>query len=394
MAAARRLLRSGASVQVLEARDRVGGRAWTVDLPGGAADLGCGWLHSADRNPWSAIAGELGLEVDRNLPDWGAKFARERQLGPDEAGAREQAFDRFWSAIPDHAGPDRPLGECLPRGDPWLPNFAAITSFISGALPEQLSVVDLARYADTGVNWRVVTGYGRLVERFADGLPVTLGTQVTALDWGGLQVAVVTAAGRLRCRAAIVAVPVSLLAQEAIRFDPPLPASKLAAARGLPMGDVTKLWLAVDGDPFGIGDDRQVTGALDRERTAVYQLRPLGRPLVEAYWGGPLALELERAGEAAMADFAADELAALFGSGVRQRLRPLLGTRWAADPFARGAYSYARPGGADGRAVLAAPLAERLFFAGEACSTGSYSTAHGAYATGVAAAEAALAALR
>ena len=110
-------------------------------------------------------------------------------------------------------------------------------------------------------------------------------------------------------------------------------------------------------------------------------------------WGGGLALELERAGAPAMADFAFAELAALFGSGVRRRLRPLLAANWALDPFSRGAYSYARPGGADGRAVLAEPLDDRLFFAGEACSVDAFSTAHGAYRTGVAAAEAAARAL-
>jgi monoamine oxidase len=110
---------------------------------------------------------------------------------------------------------------------------------------------------------------------------------------------------------------------------------------------------------------------------------------VEAYWGGGLALELERAGVAAMADFALAELAGLFGSGVRCHLRPLLASSWATDPFSGGAYSYARPGGADGRAVLAEPLDGRLFFAGEACSVDAFSTAHGAYRTGAAAAEAA-----
>jgi monoamine oxidase len=61
--------------------------------------------------------------------------------------------------------------------------------------------------------------------------------------------------------------------------------------------------------------------------------------------------------------------------------------RWAVDPYARGSYSYAVPGAADQRAVLAAPVDQRLFFAGEACSRHDFSTAHGAYNTGVAAAD-------
>ncbi len=65
--------------------------------------------------------------------------------------------------------------------------------------------------------------------------------------------------------------------------------------------------------------------------------------------------------------------------------------RWGADPFARGSYSYALPGMADCRAALAAPVDGRLFFAGEACSRGDFSTAHGGWFTGVAAAEQAIA---
>ena len=61
--------------------------------------------------------------------------------------------------------------------------------------------------------------------------------------------------------------------------------------------------------------------------------------------------------------------------------------RWGVVPFARGAYSYALRGMVVCRATLAAPVDGRLFFAGEACSKHDYSTAHGAYLTGIAAAE-------
>lgn len=65
VAAARRLVEAGVPFIVLDARDRVGGRAWTVDLGGHPADLGCHWLHSADRNPWTRIAAKLGFAIDR-----------------------------------------------------------------------------------------------------------------------------------------------------------------------------------------------------------------------------------------------------------------------------------------------------------------------------------------
>ena len=86
------------------------------------------------------------------------------------------------------------------------------------------------------------------------------------------------------------------------------------------------------------------------------------------YFGGRLASELEAGGELAFFDFALSELTDLLGNGFAGRVRPIQIHRWGADPFSRGSYSYARPGMADCRAKLAAPIDDRLFFAGEACS--------------------------
>jgi monoamine oxidase len=121
-------------------------------------------------------------------------------------------------------------------------------------------------------------------------------------------------------------------------------------------------------------------------------LRPFGRPHIEVYFGGRLPRELESQGDDALFHFAASELAQLFGNDFARRLKPIGLHRWGVDPYARGAYSFALPGCADGRAVLAEPVDNRLFFAGEACSPHDFSTAHGALQTGVAAANAVIAA--
>jgi len=94
-----------------------------------------------------------------------------------------------------------------------------------------------------------------------------------------------------------------------------------------------------------------------------------------------------------MAAFALDELAGLLGNGIKPRLSPLASSAWVADPFARGSYSCALPGRADDRAALAAPVEGRLFFAGEACSRDYFGTAHGAFLSGLAAADQSIAAL-
>src|SRR5688500_15469624 len=76
--AARRLAASGHSTLLLEASQRIGGRALTVNVAGHALDLGCGWLHSADRNPWVGIAEASGFSIDRCEPAWNQQY---RDLG-------------------------------------------------------------------------------------------------------------------------------------------------------------------------------------------------------------------------------------------------------------------------------------------------------------------------
>lgn len=387
LAAARALLDRGLSVRVLEARDRMGGRGWTVPLPGGhPADLGCGWLHSGDRNPWTELAPRLSGTVDRTAPDWGERMGR-HQLERARRESWRAVFDRVEDAMARvPADADRAVADLIPADDPWRALFAAMMSYVSGVEPERLSAVDTARYADTGVNWRVREGYGALIARFGADLPVALGAPVRALDVGAATVTADTPPGRLVARAAIVTVPVSLLKAGTIHITPALPPETLAALDGVELGHAAKLFLSVDGHPWDLPPDSTVMGAFDRTDTGSYLLNPFGRPVVEAFFGGALAQELERAGKEAMAAFALDELAGLFGSGVRGRLRPAAASGWSADPWAMGAYSYARPGGAEGRTVLARPVMERLFIAGEACSRDAYSTAHGAHASGIAAA--------
>jgi monoamine oxidase len=117
-----------------------------------------------------------------------------------------------------------------------------------------------------------------------------------------------------------------------------------------------------------------------------YHLRPFGQPCIEGFFGGRYAKALEDAGEGALAAAAIDEIVWYLGNDFRRKLSPLSESRWAHDPFARGAYSHALPGHADKRAVLAAPVDGRLFFAGEATSPNFFSTAHGAHDSGVRAA--------
>jgi monoamine oxidase len=389
IAAARRLRDAGIAPVVLEARDRVGGRAWTLAGSGGL-DLGCGWLHSADLNPLTGVAEAAGFAIDRTPPPW-ARPTRQPGFPLDEQKAFREALMEMRERLDDFPEdePDRAAASFATAGR-WRPLLDAVSTYFSGTELDHVSARDFSRYDDTGVNWRVVEGYGALIAGEAEGLDVTAGCPVRRIDHTGRRIRIETAKGIVEAGKVIVTLPASLMDGEAVAFDPPL-AEKVEAAAGLPLGLADKVFLALDHAEEFEADSR-LFGRTDRTGTGAYHLRPFGKPVIEGYFGGAHAAGLEAAGEGAFADFAMSELAGLFGSGFRRRLRPLAHHAWGSDPFARGSYSCALPGRADGRAVLAAPVDGRLFFAGEACSRSDYSTAHGAWRTGIAAAEAVLAA--
>jgi len=394
VAAGRRLVAARKKVLVIEARNRIGGRAWTVptaiDKP---VDLGCEWLHSADINPWSEIAEELRFALDKTPPDWASRVAihHGEAANDDWLAARtafEDAYDR--AALEPE---DRAASTLLPKNGRWNALLGAISTWANGAELELVSVKDHARYNNTSINWRALDGYGALIAAYGADLPIAFDTPVSEIDHRGRNIRLVTSVGAISTKTVIVTVSTNIIAEERVRFTPTL-LVKLTAAAGLPLGIANKLFLALDGPGEPAATYRHLIGSTQRVETGNYQIRPHGWPLVSCYFGGRFATKLEHAGPEAMAEFAIGELAGIYGNAIRARLKPLASSAWVGDPFARGSYSSALPGHADDRAVYTAPVDERIFFAGEACSRDQFGTAHAAYASGVAAADHAIAALR
>jgi len=392
LAAARALSGRPLSVAVLEARDRIGGRAWTVPFEDEGLDMGCGWLHSADENPLAGLVEPTGLTVDRTPPPWQSQAFNHEASGSEQAAFRA-AFDAFDERIAEAAahGQEGPASTLLEPDCRWNGRMDAISGALNGARFAEVSILDYDAYRDTRVNWRVREGYGRLIEALGRPAPVVTGCPVRRIDRSGPVLRLETDKGVIEARTVIVTVPTDLIARETLRFDPPLP-DLVEAATYVPLGLASKMHMTV-ARAEDFPPDSQLWGRNDTGDTGGYHLRPFGRPMIEGYYGADLARGLEAEGQAGFFAFAVEELVHLLGSDMRKRLAPVVATMWGADPWSHGAYSHAMPGHAGDRRKLKAPIENRIFLAGEATAEAFYGTAHGAWMEGERAAREALAAL-
>ncbi len=218
LGAAHALENSGLSLIVLEARDRVGGRGHTImAAPDVIFDVGCGWLHSADKNSFVAIGEQLNFEINKALPPW-----RERAFGKAFPQAEREDFIRALDAFYDRAeqaakgGRDGPANLCLEPGNRWNPMIDAISTYVNGSELDRVSILDMDAYEDTNINWRVRRGYGALMAAYGASLPLAFHCNVTLIDHSGRRLRIETSRGTLTAGKAIVTVPTNLIADEAI----------------------------------------------------------------------------------------------------------------------------------------------------------------------------------
>jgi monoamine oxidase len=373
IAAAQRLIRPGLSLLVLEARNRLGGRAWTQRVEGEGLDMGCGWLHSADDNVLAGRVEAEGLTLDQTPPPWRTQ-AFDHEMTPADQADFRQAFDAFDQRVSEAAalfraglGEDRPASDFFDPDGRWNARIDAISGAMNGARFAEVSSLDYDAYGDTGVNWRVREGYGRLIARLGEAVSgrVVLDCAVRRIDRSGPLLRLETSRGELTARIGDPDRP----------QQPDRERGRSASIRrfrpcwrrppGVPLGLASKVHMTVR----GAGDfqpDTQLWVRGDTAETGGYHLRPFGRPMIEAYFGADLAWGLEAQGPAAVVDFAVSELVAALGSDMRRRLEAVAVSGWGVDPWSRGAYSHALPGHAADRAKLRTSVEDRIFLAGEA----------------------------
>jgi monoamine oxidase len=431
LAAAQVLAKAGQTCLLLEARDRIGGRIWTVrdsasPLP---IELGAEFIHGRPKATWQLLrqAGHTAYEVPFENYE-----LRGRRLVRAEHFPRE--LDRAMNGLARLGPEDVSFAEYL-RQHRAESKFAharrLATHFVQGfdaADPELISARSLAEEQeqlgnlDEDTQFRLIDGYGALIDYLFQSLDrakveLQLNSIVEEIEWRQSKISAHCRNNATQqmhqARRCIITLPVSLLQSArsaqagAIRFSPEVPSVRSAADQ-LVMGPVMKVTF-VFREPFwqqrfavrSIGPDQCLSDAVFFHQPSAqfptwWTTRPVQSSLLTAWCGGPKARALSGFSHDAIVDTAVASLEKLFGRR-RDWLRSMIEAThthdWQTDPFSAGAYSYVKVGGIRARGQLAKPIGQTLFFAGEATdTTGQASTVAGAIASGQRAARQLLAA--
>ena len=410
LAAAATLSESGKRVCVIEARDRIGGRIFTLTEPDASIplELGAEFIHGrspvtlrwlrrfnasiidASQTRFSIRAGKLE-DADAVFDEMKSGLARVRRP------AKDVSFADFLD------GPARKV--LSPRAREFartlVEGFDAADA--SRASTKEILQEWSGSSAADAPTFRPQHGYGGLISAIASALDpgcvhLRLNTIVNEIRWRRRSVTIAAHhfgdSIELHAPQAIVTLPIGVLqlpeqSPHAVRFDPPLRAKQQALA-GIAAGPVIKVLLKFRESFWEeLRDGKFRDAAFFHAPGAVFPTfwtpLPIRAPLLVAWCAGPNAARLAGFDESQIVKRALASLTVLLGDRglVMSQLRGAHVHDWQADPFACGAYSFVTVGGSTARQALAKPLQDTLFFAGEAADTqGEAATVAGALQSG------------
>lgn len=397
LAAAQALRSAGFAVEIVEARDRIGGRIRTDRTLGVPVDLGASWIHGARGNPITKLAKQHGIATASTDYDDVALYGADGE--PVSGGARLE-LDLAWTALNAELGA---LGLTL---DEDLSVQAAIDRLLHGEtltaqerqyLDWRLGTIEVTAAEDLdrlsflagddlgfgGSDRLLPGGYDAVVRAVAQGTTVHLGHRVRRVRVVGERVHVEADARTWQADAALVTLPLGVMQAGLVDFEPGLSPAHRDALGALAMGTLNKVALRFP-KPFW-PTDRHFLGHLGaRGEFPVFLngARHGDAAVLVAFTGGSVARALESRSDREAVDRILPILRGIFGSVPDPEAAVM--SRWSWNAVTRGSYSHIRPGGsADAFDALAEPVGERIFFAGEATIRSHPGTVHGAWLSGL-----------
>lgn len=404
LAAARQLSDWGIGVIVLEARDRIGGRVWTDRSLGLPLDMGASWIHGIVKNPIADIANQVGAQtvftdyesLTRYKTD-GAPFSDE------EDESLDALFEQFYEQVAvwqEELEGDVPLQRGLEMfisnkrftAEGMLNLLYAIVTELEHEYAADISDLSLWEFDQEdefkGEDVIFPNGYDQIFPALSNGLDIRLNHIVREITYSPNGVSIVTDAGVFEGKAAAVTLPLGVLKQGFVRFDPPLPKWKTDALSLLNMGVLNKTYLKFPRVFWE--DESHLIGYVSEEKGRWCEWLNLAslldQPILLGFNAGQFGLEIESWSNEEIVASAMQILRTIYGQSIPEPESYLI-TRWGHDPFTLGSYSHiALYGSGADYDSMARPVGT-LFFAGEATNRRYPSTVHGAYLSGLRAAE-------
>lgn len=405
IAAARTLTDKGYSVIVLEARNRIGGRILTDTSLGVPIDLGASWIHGVNKNPIADLAKKFNVTTYEIDDENGLEFDADGNELPDGEFARIEAmFEEIYEEVAllqEDSDEDMPLQQAFDQvleeydlSDAELHKLNyyihLVTALEYGADAKNLSLWEWD--SDEEFDGKEVVfpnGYHQIVKGLAQGLDIRLNTEVKSIKYSQSGVEVETSNGMFTSEKVVVTIPLGVLKQAQVRFEPLLPLSKQNAINNLEMGVLNKVYLKFP-NAFWDADVEVFSylGEMIGEWCDWLNFVPMtGEPVLMAFHGGDKGFDLEDLTDDEVITGAMQTLRTMFGEDAPEPEKYLI-TRWGQDKFSYGSYSHIPPfASGDDYDALFEPVDDVLFFAGEATSRKYFATVHGAYLSGVAAAD-------
>lgn len=404
LAAAATLTKAGIDVLVIEARSRLGGRVWTktewTDFP---VDLGASWIHGIEGNPIYALAKSLQTKFFTTTYDSNEIFGTNgAPLNAPEQVRLEKLSALISTAITkaQDRDPDRSIREITRTALDWSRLSAAdkrATDFLLNSRYEQEYAGSAARLSAHwfddhasfgGPDVLFPEGYAAITNHLAENVTVKTGEILRSVRWDENGATLITTAAEHKADRVLLTLPLGVLKADTVEFSPGLPFAKRRAIAALGMGVLNKCYLRFPRVFWPTSADwlEYIPEQPGRWVEWVNFAKTVGKPVLLGFNAADFGREIEAWSDEKITDDAMRTLRKMFGRGIPDPESVLI-TRWASDPFSLGSYSYNAVGSIPAmRDELARPLAQRVFFAGEATQKNHFATVHGAYLSGLAAA--------
>lgn len=405
LAAARTLVAAGYAVQVLEGRDRIGGRTWTSEYWRDAPlDMGASWIEGTEKNPLTALADKFGakrvatdednmilygpngqvISDDRVeiLEAWCEKIIKRARKAANNSdndislqAAIAATLDLKSLSTAERQQLDYYLNNTLEQ------DYAGDTSELSAQYYDDQDEFD-------GDYVMLTDGYKTIVNGLAKGLNIQLKQVVKQISYGRGGVTVSTSQGTFTADKVVVTLPLGVLKKNVVQFNPPLPEEKKTAISLLGMGALNKLYLRfpkvfwkTDYDWIGYIDEQK-----GRWSGWVNCHKLTKQPILLGFNSAAFAKETEKWSDKDIINSGMNVLRKIYGNSIPAPMDAQI-TRWSSDPFAFGSYSFIAVGASHKtHEQLAKPVGDTLFFAGEATNAQYPACVPGAYLSGVRAA--------